>query len=532
MTHHPGEAPQAPAPSTAPDTVPDRDLGMVLEGRYRVDSLLGRGAWGRVYRASHLGIGRPVAIKFLDPQVTADDDARRRFEREAQATGRLRHPNCVSVTDFGATADGGRYLVMELADGVNLADLLANESRLPLPRAVHIMRHILRGLAHAHGHGLVHRDLKPPNIILVNEGGDRDFAKILDFGLARMVGGDDRVTRTGTVAGTPRYMAPEQVLDRGFDGRVDLYAASVILFEMLAGRTPFEHDDMATLLRMHVAAPAPRVADVAPDVVVPPALDDLIRRGLAKRPDERPASAEHYLAELDRACAPVDGTIELTTRDPAIVPATNPPVASATPAVPPAMKPATVPRRHHGLTPRQIAIGGSVAAILVIGIVAAIAGGGSRPRPAPAASTVPQEPLELEPESAPSEDPAIVEALRLAQAGRGAEAALRLRDLRRRRPEDPRIPYALGRIYQKLGWSKQTIDAYREAIRLDAALRDDPQLIRDLVGLLESRSSWQVAARVLEQEIGEAAIPALTDAAEHHRDATVRKRAAQVRDSL
>ncbi|MCB9562362.1 MAG: serine/threonine protein kinase [Kofleriaceae bacterium] len=333
----------------AADAGADALIGALLDDRYRVEALLGTGAWGRVYRATHVALRRAVAIKVLDAQVLADDEARRRFEREALATGRLRHPNCVAVTDVGALPDGSRYLAMELADGVNLADLLGDVPRLPVARAVHVMRHLLRGLGHAHGHGLVHRDLKPANIMLVAEGGDPDFVKILDFGLARMMAGDDRITRSGVACGTPRYMAPEQVLSRGFDARTDLYAASVTLFQMLTGHTPFEHDDVPTLLKMHLAAPVPRLADVVPGLQVPAALEALIARGLAKDPAERPASAARYLAELDAAVAPAGATIELSSLVPAITGA----IATAAPPAPPprpapGARPAPPPIRRPG----------------------------------------------------------------------------------------------------------------------------------------------------------------------------------------
>jgi len=516
-------------------TPADADLGVVLDGRYRLDALLGRGAWGRVYRGRHLAIDRAVAVKILDPLVVGDDDGRRRFEREAQAAGRLHHVNCVGVTDYGATPDGSRYLAMELADGANLEDRLHEVTRLPVRAAVHIMRHVLRGLAHAHEAGLVHRDLKPANIMLTTSGADRDFAKILDFGLARMVAGDDRITRSGVICGTPRYMAPEQVLDRQLDPRADLYAASVIFFEMLAGRTPFDHEDTTAMLEMHLRGDVPRIAEVAPGVVVPGAVEELIRRGLAKQPATRPATAEAYLAALERAMA-TDATIELSMLDPAILPVTLAPApvqVRPTPTPTPTPPPTPVAPRL-ALTRRQRLIAGAIGAVLVVGVIAAIVGGsGGKPAASAARAAEPDElVVEMEAESAPSIDPAITAALALAKSGRGEDAVARLRELRERRPDDAQVPYALGRVYQRLGWPKPTIDSYRDAARLDAALREDPQLIRDLVALLASRSAWQAAARVLVDDVGAPARPALEEAAAHHRDGTVRARARKLRDQL
>jgi serine/threonine-protein kinase len=507
------------------DTIPDPGTGAVLDGRYRLESMLGRGGMGRVYRAEHVGLGRPLAIKVLDPQLVGDDEARRRFEREAQTTARLRHPNCVGVTDVGVSPDGSLYLAMELVDGVTLEGVLDAQGKLPLARAIHVIRHVLRGLAHAHAQGVVHRDLKPCNIMLVHEGGDPDFAKILDFGLARMfAGGDaDRITRTGIVCGTPRYMAPEQAQDRGFDPRTDLYATSVILYEMLAGRTPFEAEEALQILAMHLKDPVPRIAEVAPGVIVPPAIEEVIRRGLAKRPDDRPRSAEEMLADLDRACAQSQ-TIELSgSLASVIVPAATPPPLPALAAA----------RRR---VPRNAQIAGAaVASLLLIGVIAAVAGGDDEPRPtetaAAAAPVAGEEPeLELEAEDATDDgaDPALERAVALLRDGRARDAVDRLKELRRRRPDDGQVAYLLGRAYGRLGWPKQTIESYRDAIRLDPTRREDPQLIRDLVGLLDSKSSWQQAARVLEQEVGAPALAVLTETATHHADSIVRGRAKRI----
>jgi serine/threonine protein kinase len=513
--------------------------GAVLDGRYRLDRLLGTGSSGRVYQAHHLGIGRDVAVKLLDPKLVGNEDVRRRFDREAHATARLAHPNCVAITDAGATPDGGRYLVMELVAGTTLDAALATQRRFPVERAVHVMRHLLRGLAHAHAQGLVHRDLKPANVMLVENKGDHELVKILDFGLARLLhGGDDEITRTGVVCGTPRYMAPEQAHGCGLDVRTDLYAASVIFFEMLAGVPPFESDDMSRTLKMHLVAPVPSIESVAPGVIVPPPIEDVIRRGLAKRAADRPASAEEYLAELERAAASAEtvvalspdlarspapvpgGTIELSRIESMLVPALPPP--------PPRGAPSLDWRRYR--RPMTIAAG----AILAIGLIAAVAGAVTDDTPL--VRRAPSEITDAEPEIDPvpelGSDPQIAAALRLSAQGRGREAVARLRELERKRPDDAAVAYALGRAYHRLGWPKQTVAAYREAVRLDATLRDDADLIRDLVSLLSSKTGWQLAARVLEDDIGAPAGPALAEIASHHRDATVRTRAKRIHDRL
>jgi serine/threonine-protein kinase len=160
-------------------------IGMVIDGRYRLEGTLGRGGMGLVYRAAHVGLRRQVAVKILHPSLAASPDVRNRFEREALAVGKIDHPNCVSVYDSGRLPDGSLYLAMELLDGKSLADVLEQEGQLAPGRALHILAGILRGLAHVHHAGLIHRDIKPENIFLVRHGDDMDFAKILDFGIAK-----------------------------------------------------------------------------------------------------------------------------------------------------------------------------------------------------------------------------------------------------------------------------------------------------------------------------------------------------------
>jgi serine/threonine-protein kinase len=487
---------------TAPQ---DPLIGTLLDGRYRLERTVGRGGMGRVYGAEHVGIARQVAIKVLDPQLVSDDGARKRFEREAQSTGRLRHANCVGVTDFGTMPDGSPYLAMELVEGATLDQILDEKTRLPVADAVRIMRHILRGLAHAHAQGLIHRDLKPANIMLVAEGGDPLFAKLLDFGLARLVsGGGDRLTQTGIICGTPRYMAPEQVMDRALDPRIDLYAASIIFFEMLTGRTPFDSDEAVKILRMHVQDEVPAVAAVAPDVAVPPALEKLLRKGLAKSPDDRPQTADEYLAALDRA-----------------VPATAPPAPSRKRSFRLRL-PARLPHltRQHKLA--AVAAG---TLLLVIIVILATSGGDD--------TAVDEHDMpELEMDPTPVGDPEIESALKLARSGRGQDAVNRLRAMRKERPTDAQVPYALGRVCNSLGWPRPTLEAYRDAIKLDPGLREDPVLIQHLVGLLDSRSTWQSAARMLETEIGAPARAALEAVATRDPSPTIRERAARIAAKL
>ena len=260
-----------------------------------------------MYLAEHVAIRRPVALKLLHPEVEAIDGISERFQREAFAIARVDHPNCVNVSDFGQLTDGTFYMVLEMLDGVPLVDLLEREQRLDWKRALHIARQVLSALASAHGAGIVHRDVKPENVILVDQDGDRDFAKILDFGIAKLFddaraeAGVTGLTQVGVTIGTPTYIAPEQAFGQPVDARADLYSLSVMLFEMIAGVPPFEADVVIALLTMHATAEVPRLEDVAPRVSVPAEVEAMIRKGLEKDRDDRIQSAVEYVARIDEA---------------------------------------------------------------------------------------------------------------------------------------------------------------------------------------------------------------------------------------
>jgi tRNA A-37 threonylcarbamoyl transferase component Bud32 len=267
---------------------------------------------GCVYLAVHVSIQRRVALKLLHPEVVQIDEVTKRFEREALAIGRMDHPNCVKVSDFGKLSDGTLYMVLELLDGLPLVDLLEREIRIDWKRALHIGRHVLSALAYAHDTGIIHRDIKPENVILVEQDGDPDFAKILDFGIAKLLHddanpesgtglltNDAKLTQQGVTIGTPTYIAPEQAYGLAIDGRADLYALSVMLYEMITGVPPFDEDEVGALLRMHISSDVPRFADVAPDVEVPESVERLILHGLEKKTDDRIGSAQEYMDRID-----------------------------------------------------------------------------------------------------------------------------------------------------------------------------------------------------------------------------------------
>jgi serine/threonine protein kinase len=279
-------------------------VGTDLDGRYRIEALLGAGGMGAVFRGHHLFLDRPVAIKVLRPHLARDPVAARRFVREARGTHAVVSDHAVQVLDCAATDDGLPYIVLELLDGRTVADELRADGPLAPRRAVRIARGVCAALAAAHRVGLIHRDLKPENLMLVRRGGDPDHVKVLDFGLAKaMETAGDRalsmaaLTQGGVVFGTPDYMAPEQALGEPLDGRCDLYSLGATLFEMLTGQPPFSRASALAVLAAQVREPAPRLASLAP-VRIPAELDDLVAACLAKRPADRPASADELAAAL------------------------------------------------------------------------------------------------------------------------------------------------------------------------------------------------------------------------------------------
>jgi eukaryotic-like serine/threonine-protein kinase len=258
--------------------------GQLISGRYRLQTVLGRGGMAAVWRGIDERLGRPVAVKLLDKADTADPVMLQRFDREARTAGSLTHPNIVAVYDVGRDS-GVPYLVMELIDGTSLATLLAG-GPLPIDQAIDVARQICDALAVAHGQGVVHRDIKPANILITTTG----TVKVCDFGIARLTHQQQTdLTAPHTALGTSAYMAPEQASGAAVDARADLYALGCVLYAMLTGHPPFTGDNPLTVLWQHQHQPAASVASVRP--TTPTDLDVLIARLLAKKPTDRPATA-------------------------------------------------------------------------------------------------------------------------------------------------------------------------------------------------------------------------------------------------
>ncbi len=292
----------------------DQLIGQVLANRYQIEVRLGEGAMGSVYRARHVKVGRPFAIKLLHPRLLEDDKTLQRFEREAELAGRLHHPNVIGVVDVGETPDGLRYMVMDFAEGHDLAALLI-EAPMPPERIHHLTRQMLEGLYHAHEAGLIHRDFKPENVIVERDTHGAEVPRIVDFGIAILreggaaPDGTGRLTTNGLVLGTPHYMAPEQAVDDPIDHRIDLFALGIMIYEMLCGKLPFDGSG-AEVARANLLLDPPPIAERVPYLEVDPLLEAFSRRLMAKRRDHRPATAKaaRELLDLianDRAAAAV-----------------------------------------------------------------------------------------------------------------------------------------------------------------------------------------------------------------------------------
>jgi eukaryotic-like serine/threonine-protein kinase len=281
-------------------SVTDPFVGRTLDDKYLVEEPVGAGGMGSVYRARHLSMDRPVAIKFLHQRLVEDEAARNRFQAEARAAVKLCHPNAVSVTDFGQTSEGVVYIVMELLEGRTLREILNREAPLETARATSIMLQTSDAVAAAHVAGIIHRDLKPSNILVTQSADQPAVVKVLDFGIATFFADDDEdapmLAQTNTVIGTPRYMSPEQHNGNELSPAADVYSLGVILYEMLAGMAPFSGSTPAEIAEKHANdlphSPREIVAAIPEDV------ERIVLHALEKQPSDRPANAGEFRREL------------------------------------------------------------------------------------------------------------------------------------------------------------------------------------------------------------------------------------------
>lgn len=288
------------------DALDDPLVGKVLSGRFQIMAPLGKGGMGRVYKALQTPLDRIVALKVLNPKYDSSKDPgfERRFFLEASMTAKLKHPNTITVHDYGRTDDGIFFIAMEYVEGQTLQQVLKQERRLPWPRAVAVAAQIARSLREAHKLGLVHRDLKPANVMVLDEGTGGDTVKVLDFGLVKAFSEEERkpadaeITQAGVLLGSPLYMAPEQAKSEA-DPRTDIYALGVVLFQMLAGRPPFEGKESIDIIVKHIREPPPSVRALAPET--PLEIEAIVLRCLEKDPQHRYQSMDEVLEAFREA---------------------------------------------------------------------------------------------------------------------------------------------------------------------------------------------------------------------------------------
>jgi len=451
-------------------------IGRVLGERYRLDSVIGIGMMGAVFGARHLGLARDVAIKLLHRELLTDPDMVERFKVEASAISRLDHPNCVRVLDFGEEATLGFFIVMERLVGRELSRVI--DGPMPVERALTLVDHVLDGLQHAHDQGVIHRDIKPENIFVVNEGEHTESVKILDFGIAKVQAGagSEMLTQRGIIFGTPSYMSPEQASGKALDHRSDLYSVGVLLYDLLAGRAPFDEPDPIRVLRKHLTQTPPPLPDH-----IPHGVKATIFKLLAKDPVDRPASAAdarvdlQQAQEVDASAATVHRTRRVTVRVPAI----------------------------QELPWRSMAVLGAVGFLFVVAIVLA------RTRADPNRSTAsaqtptltnrgaltaperaePSPGLILPTERAPGElSVSLASVDALIEAKKYEAARISLGPLLTAYPQDPSLHFRMGTVLSRLpgrGDLSAALASYSNALAFDPSLRDNPTFMAELEPLLD-----------------------------------------------
>lgn len=523
-----GSAPTAALPHNDDEAL----VGALIDGRYRVRRLLGAGGLGAVFEGEHVEIKKPVAIKVMHAIFGFSEEFRARFEREARAASRLSHPVCVQVLDFGrldrvegasgspdamASWQGMPYLVLELVRGRTLIDRLEDGPPLLTAEVIEIGRGLLTGLRHAHQAGIVHRDVKPANVMLTSglangtsptaEDAGLYRVKLLDFGLAKAMDDDGSaaLTQAGMVFGTPAYLSPEQAAGGVADARSDLYAVGVLLYECFCGRRPFERDEPMDLVRDHVVTPPPSPRTFAPGMSE--ALEALLLRALAKEPSLRfqtAAELEEALAATpearggglpkptthmrarhasDASASKVTGASNLAPRADAVetraerrtpAAAANPPSArvpstgAGAPAggAPPIARLTALLSARRGPLPTWAWLASGAGLLVVVLTIALATRGGPRSTPSPAAAAL----APSSPAAPPVLSEATARALALVDEGRLDEAVRATRAALARSPRDASLHVALAAAYQRKLWCSDAIE------ELERALRDEPGL--------------------------------------------------------
>jgi len=494
------------ATQEGPKAADDSVIGTVVGERYKILERIGEGGMGAVYKAEHTLMKKIVAVKLLHSELGRLDEVAKRFEREAQSASRLNHQHIIQVTDFGRMpTTGALFLVMEFLQGESLASAIKRGGRLPPARALGITRQMLSALEHAHAEGVVHRDLKPENVMLVVRQTipPVDFVKILDFGIAKMsddapTGADKPLTQAGVVFGTPDYMSPEQAMGDRIDGRTDLYSTGVILFEMLTGQKPFAGKSHVEIISQHLTKTAPSLRAVAPNAAIPGALEQVVRRALAKKRDERFKSATEFLSAIEMV-----GEV------------TNPgirPRAPSKPIIAPLLQ--RIPPLLDRLPPqtRRLVPVFAIAFVALVFVIFAVRG----LRRGPASTPPPPKPAE----------PAVARYTQLAEEalsqGDLAKARIILTEQLAKHPEAARVHYLMGNVDFLERKPDAGLDAYREAIRRDSGYRGDAALLRNVRLLLDDKRMASEALDVLIKDVGKPAGEAIAEVASSEKRAELR----------
>jgi eukaryotic-like serine/threonine-protein kinase len=535
------------APTQLVTITRDPLVDTIVGERYRILGRIGEGGMGTVFRVEHTLMKKVLALKLLRAEFSNVPDAVRRFEREAQSASRLSHPNIISVTDFGHGAGGELFLVMEFVAGEPLSTVLAREKRLDIGRACHIAGQILRALEHAHGEGVVHRDLKPANVMLVKDPDPRqpETVKILDFGIAKMTqaqGNDEPLTRGMMIFGTPAYMSPEQAAGQEADARADLYSCGIMLFEMLAGRKPFENEDLVKMLGLQITAPPPRFAEVAPDAHVPSALETVVLRALEKERDKRFTTAAELREAIERSSTDV---AELGAR----FAAESVRMGFSAGARLWAKRPLAVAGlrrvwdvigrgkarldrlaepvlKHLPAKIRRFAV--PAVAVLLLCVLLFARGGGPRKALGPSPKLEPPKP---KPVAAEMKSPLklIEEAM---AKGHLTEARVLIMQQISAHPNEGRVRYLLGNLEFADKNPSAGLQAYEEALRLEPSLRADAALLVNIRAVLDDKRLGLIALEMLIKQVGKPAVALLADIATDDRRAEFRRLAREGCETL
>jgi serine/threonine protein kinase len=312
---YPADYNVCPADQSALQSAHELQPGMVIRSKYEILEQIGIGGMGFVYKGRHITFNELCAIKIVNDVIAGDPNFLQRFQTEAVVTRKLRHPNAVRVEDFDYTEDGRPFIVMELVEGKNVGEILESEGAFRVPRAIRVASQVAQALGFAHKLGIVHRDIKPGNIVLTRDERGQEVAKVLDFGIAKLreaVGDKPGMTMTGMVVGTPLYMSPEQFMGKKagseIDGRSDIYSLGVVLYQMVTARLPFEGDTLYSIMMQHMQGAARPPHEIAPELQIPEELSRVILKAIDKSREQRYQTAEEFALALEQVAS--DGISE------------------------------------------------------------------------------------------------------------------------------------------------------------------------------------------------------------------------------